>query len=178
LEGDSKIKIFGPFQLLYKMNKAYLLTGGNLGDRQGYLGEAAKLLHGQFGEISRRSSFYETSAWGKTDQPAFLNQALELQTDLNARQLIRKILKTEKSIGRVRKEKYGPRIIDIDILLFNEDIYDLPFLKVPHPELQNRRFALMPLEEIAGTIVHPVLHKTISQLLIECPDPLEVKKYS
>ena len=91
------------------MNKAYLLTGGNMGDRRGYLEEAAKRLREQCGEISRASSFYETSAWGNTDQPAFLNQALELQTNLNARQLIRKILKIEKSIGRERKEKYGPR---------------------------------------------------------------------
>lgn len=160
------------------MNKAYLLTGGNMGDREVYLREASKLLNEQCGEISKASSFYETSAWGDTNQPAFLNQALELQTDLNARQLIRKILKIEKTIGRVRQEKYGPRIIDIDILLFNTDIYDLAFLKVPHPEMQNRRFALLPLSEIAADVTHPLFRKTISQLLLECPDELEVKKYS
>lgn len=160
------------------MNKAYLLTGGNMGDREAYLVEASKLLQEQCGKISKVSSFYETSAWGNTDQPAFLNQALELQTTLNARQLIRKILKIEKTIGRVRKEKYGPRIIDIDILLFNTDIYDLTFLKVPHPEMQNRRFALMPLNEIAADVIHPVFHKTVARLLQECPDELDVKKYS
>lgn len=160
------------------MNKAYLLTGGNMDDREAYLGEASRLLREQCGEISKVSSFYETSAWGNTNQPAFLNQALELQTTLNARQLLRKILKIEKIIGRVRKEKYGPRIIDIDILLFNRDAYDLTFLKVPHPEMQNRRFALLPLNEIAADVIHPVFDKTISQLLQECPDELEVKKYS
>lgn len=149
-----------------------------MGDREAYLGEALKLLREQCGEISKTSSFYETSAWGNTNQPAFLNQALELQTTLNAPQLIRKILKIEKTIGRVRKEKYGPRTIDIDILLFNTDIYDLTFLKVPHPEMQNRRFALLPLNEIAADVIHPVFHKTVSQLLQECPDELEVKKYS
>lgn len=160
------------------MNKAYLLTGGNMGDREAYLKEASTLLREQCGEISNASSFYETSAWGNTNQPAFLNQALELQTTLNARQLIRKILKIEKAIGRVRKEKYGPRIIDIDILLFNTDSYDLTFLKVPHPEMQNRRFALLPLSEIAADVIHPIFHKPVSQLLQECPDELNVKKYS
>jgi 2-amino-4-hydroxy-6-hydroxymethyldihydropteridine diphosphokinase len=80
-------------------------------------------------------------------------------------------------MGRERKEKYGPRVIDIDILLFNNDQYDLPFLKIPHPEMQNRRFALTPLAEIANDLQHPVLKKSIGRLLEECPDKLEVKKY-
>jgi len=80
-------------------------------------------------------------------------------------------------MGRERKEKYGPRIIDIDILLFNEEQYDLPFLKIPHPEMQNRRFALIPLAEIAANSRHPVSGKSISQLLKECPDKLDVTKY-
>ena len=87
------------------------------------------------------------------------------------------VLEIEKFMGRERKEKYGPRVIDIDILLFNNEQYDLPFLKIPHPEMQNRRFALIPLAEIAGDIQHPVLKKSIGQLLKECPDKLEVKKY-
>jgi len=158
------------------MNRAYLLTGGNIGNRKAMLQKAIQLLNEYCGKVTAESSLYETAAWGKTDQSAFLNQALELETGLNARQLIRKILKVEKLMGRERKEKYGPRIIDIDILLFNDETHDIPFLKLPHPEIQNRRFALVPLVEIAAGIIHPVLKKTIKQLLADCPDKLEVKK--
>lgn len=171
-----KIKIFEPLIRSSFMNRAYLLTGGNLGNQRENLTAARKLLEEQCGEISAASCFYETAAWGKTDQPAFLNQALELKTSLNARQLIRRILKIEKIMGRVRKEKLGPRIIDIDILLFNDEVHDIRFLKIPHPEMPNRRFALTPLAEIAPNMQHPVLKKTIAQLLDECPDESGVKK--
>ena len=160
------------------MNTAYLLTGGNLGDREKNLSAAKEHIHLQCGKIISASALYETAAWGKTDQPPFLNQALEIQTALNARQLMRRILKVEKLMGRERKEKYGPRIIDIDILLFNNERHNYPLLKLPHPEMQNRRFALLPLAEIAPGIVHPVLNKTIKKLLEECADELAVKKYS
>ena len=158
------------------MNRAYLLTGSNMGDRKQYLSTARTLLNEHCGTIVLSSSLYETAAWGKTDQPSFLNQALELDTVLKARQLIRRILKVEKMMGRVRSEKFGPRLIDIDILLFNNEKHNYQFLKLPHPELPNRRFALMPLAEIAPGVVHPVLNKTIAELLIVCPDFLTVKK--
>ena len=160
------------------MNKAYLLTGSNLGDREEYLATARSFINEQCGTIVTASSLYETAAWGKTDQPSFLNQALELETALNAKQLIRRILKIEKMMGRIRDEKYGPRLIDIDILLFNNEKHNYEFLKVPHPEMQNRRFALLPLAEIAPGVIHPVLNKTINELLKECKDELPVKKYS
>jgi 2-amino-4-hydroxy-6-hydroxymethyldihydropteridine diphosphokinase len=160
------------------MNKAYLLTGSNLGDREQYLATARSFINGQCGTIVIASSLYETAAWGKTDQPSFLNQALELETSLNARQLIRRVLKIEKLMGRIRDEKYGPRLIDIDILLFNNEKHNYQFLKIPHPEMQKRMFALLPLAEIAPGIFHPVLNKTIHELLKECTDELPVKKYS
>lgn len=158
------------------MSTAYLLIGGNLGNRKDNLLKATALITERCGHLTRCSSVYETEAWGITDQPSFLNQVLEISTSLNARQLLRKILKIEKEMGRVRKEKLGPRIIDIDILLFENEILDLPFLKIPHPEIQNRRFVLTPLAEIDPELMHPVLKKTIAQLLEECPDNLEVKK--
>jgi 2-amino-4-hydroxy-6-hydroxymethyldihydropteridine diphosphokinase len=158
------------------MITAHLLIGGNLGDCKENLLTAISLINEQCGLLTRSSSVYETEAWGKTDQPSFLNQALEISTSLNARQLMRKILKIEKEMGRIRKEKLGPRIIDIDILLYENEIHDLRFLKIPHPEMHNRRFVLVPLAEIDPTLQHPVLKKTIAELLEECPDNLEVKK--
>lgn len=160
------------------MNTAYLLIGGNLGKKKDNLLLAQELIAGHCGSVQKKSALYETAAWGNTDQPAFLNQVLEIQTSFNARQLIRKILKLEKLMGRVRKEKLAPRIIDIDILFYNDEIHRLRFLRIPHPELKNRRFALVPLAEIAPHFIHPVLKKKISQLLEECEDKLDVKKIS
>ena len=158
------------------MNTAHLLIGGNLGNRKENLSMAISLIKEQCGSLTKSSSIYETEAWGKTDQPSFLNQALEISTSLNPRQLMRKVLKVEKDMGRIREEKLGPRIIDIDIILFGTEIHDQRFLKIPHPEMQNRRFVLVPLAEINPALQHPVLKKTIAELLEECPDNLEVRK--
>jgi len=160
------------------MNKAYLLIGGNVGNRQQNLQQAVAAINNSCGRVLQQSAVYETAAWGKTDQQAFLNQALLIQTDLTPHQLLEHALEAEALLGRVRKEKYGPRLIDIDILFFNNDIIRETALIIPHPEVQNRRFALTPLAEIAPKLQHPVLHKTISQLLDECPDMLEVTKTS
>jgi len=158
------------------MRTAYLLIGGNLGNRKENLAKAVSLINEQCGSLTRSSSIYETEAWGNTDQPSFLNQALEISTSLTARLLMRRVLWIEEEMGRVRKEKLGPRIIDIDILLFENEIHDLRFLKIPHPEMQNRRFVLVPLAEINSSLQHPVLKKTIAELLEKCPDNLEIKK--
>lgn len=160
------------------MNKAYLLTGSNMGDRLNYLNLAAEQLLLNACSILKRSSVYETAAWGKTDQPAFLNQALLIETIMPASSLLSLLLDIEKKTGRERIERHGPRIIDIDMLLFNKEIITTGELTVPHPELQNRRFALMPLAEIANEVVHPVLQKSIGELLAECKDPLPVKRFT
>ncbi|RYZ15029.1 MAG: 2-amino-4-hydroxy-6-hydroxymethyldihydropteridine diphosphokinase, partial [Sphingobacteriales bacterium] len=129
------------------MNKAYLLTGGNIGVREANLALAFELIERHCGTIAVHSSLYETAAWGKNDQPRFLNQALLLETSKDAPSLLEQLLAIEKEIGRIRLERYGPRVIDIDILLFNQEIHQQPQLRIPHPELANRRFALTPLAQ-------------------------------
>lgn len=159
-----------------KMNIAYLLIGGNMGNRAAYLSAARDKVNKECGAIVAPSSLYQTAAWGMKVQAPFLNQALKIETDLEAIHLLKKILSIEESIGRKRELKYGPRIIDIDILFFNDEVMNVEGLIVPHPQMQNRRFVLVPLNEIAANEIHPVYQKTIAQLLEECPDTLTVKK--
>ena len=158
------------------MNLTYLLIGGNLGNRLENLQQAREWIGAEAGPIVSASSIYETAAWGKTDQPAFLNQVLLVQTQFPPQPLLEKILSIEQLMGRRRMEKLGPRLIDIDILFFNESIVDAPGLSIPHPQLHLRRFTMEPLNEIAPDYIHPVFHKTIAELLRECPDLLAVKK--
>ncbi len=158
------------------MRTAYLLIGGNLGNRPVYLQQAIDQIEASCGIILRRSSVYETAAWGNTDQPSFYNQALVVETMLEPAHLIRQLLSIEEAMGRKRDIKMGPRIIDLDILLIDDLIIQSPALVLPHPALPQRRFALVPLAEVAPELVHPVLHKTISQLLDECTDELNVQK--
>ena len=158
------------------MNEVYLLIGGNMGDRMMYLTKAKKEIEKQCGQIVQQSSVYETAAWGMEEQAAFLNQVLEIETQLSPQQLLKAILTIEETLGRKRNIKYGPRLIDIDILLFGDAIIDVHGLKVPHPQMQHRRFVLEPLNEIAPEKIHPVLQKTIAQLLSACTDPLTVNK--
>ena len=160
------------------MNKAYLLIGGNEGEleRMNHLQQARENIEKACGSILQQSAVYETAAWGKTDQPAFLNQALLVETGLDAPSCMKVLLAIEEQMGRERTEKYAPRIIDIDILFFNNEIIDLPHVTIPHPEIQNRRFVLQPMDEIAPAYMHPVLNKTIHALLLACKDSLDVKK--
>jgi len=160
------------------MNKAYLLIGGNLGNRYAYLQEAVRLIQESCGNIVHSSAIYETAAWGKTDQPSFYNQALVLETSLKPDDLMQHLLDIETAMGRKRTEKLGPRIIDLDILLIDELVISSSLLQLPHSALPNRKFALLPLSEIAPTLVHPVLHKTIAELLTDCTDELDVQKKS
>lgn len=155
---------------------AYILIGGNLGNRESNLLKAIELINQHCGNISVTSSVYETAAWGFTEQPNFLNQVLKLTTHLSSEHLMHALLNIEELMGRKRLIKMGPRIIDLDILLIDEIVLSTPLLKLPHPELINRKFALLPLAEIAAEIVHPVEKKSISQLLQHCKDTLDVQK--
>lgn len=158
------------------MTDVYLLLGSNEGDREQWLQQAVEQL-GVTGNISIQSAIYQTAAWGIEEQPAFLNMALCLQTELLPLELLQEIHHIEQNLGRQRILKWGQRTLDIDILFYGDAIINLPELKVPHPYLQERRFALVPLNEIAPDFLHPGLNKAVSQLLDECPDKLEVDKY-
>lgn len=158
------------------MNKVYLLTGGNIGNRKAMLEDAEKYIKKYIGQVSALSDIYETAAWGKTEQSPFMNQALEVYTTLAADEVLHKALLIEEKMGRYRQEKFGPRIIDIDILLYNNAIINEPGLIIPHPQLAYRRFALTPLAALAATYIHPVLQETIGNLLLNCKDELPVKK--
>jgi 2-amino-4-hydroxy-6-hydroxymethyldihydropteridine diphosphokinase len=158
------------------MNTAFLLTGGNLGNRLENLANAVKLIEKNCGNIHKLSFIYETAAWGYTNQPDFYNQAIELRTLLDPDNLMMSLLNIEDEIGRKRSIKLGPRVIDIDILLMNDMVYQSSTVTIPHPHLAERRFVLTPLAEIGGEITHPFLKKTINELLAECKDKLAVHK--
>lgn len=158
------------------MHLAYLLIGSNLGDKTTYLKNAGSYIQQQCGQIVKQSSFYETEPWGFTEQPSFLNQALCIQTELAPAQIMHTLLQIESKMGRTRELKMGPRIIDLDILQIDQQIIDTPLLQLPHPAMHLRRFALIPMEEIAPQLMHPQFNKTITQLLAECADQTDVQK--
>ncbi|QKZ15560.1 2-amino-4-hydroxy-6-hydroxymethyldihydropteridine diphosphokinase [Spirosoma sp. KUDC1026] len=155
----------------------YLLLGANLGDRVATLVRAAQLINGRVGSVVRASGLYETAPWGVTDQPSYLNQVLAVETDLKPEELLQQTQAIEQELGRVRLEKWGARVIDIDVLYYDQLVWQTSTLTVPHPYLHQRRFTLVPLAEIAPDFVHPVLQKTNRGLLMDVDDPSEVTRY-
>ena len=154
----------------------FLLLGSNQGKPLGKLAEAAERIEKDAGRIVARSSVYKTAAWGVEDQPDFYNQVLQIESAWSPEELMKKLLKIEQAMGRVRAEKWGPRIIDIDVLFYGQQVISTASLTVPHPGIPDRKFALLPLAQIAPGLVHPVLGKTIATLLRECTDALSVEK--
>lgn len=158
------------------MATVFLLLGSNMGERTDFLSKACGLLMERVGVLEKKSAYYETAAWGKTDQPDFVNQVLKLQTTLSPNELLVTILQIEQDLGRERMEKWGARTIDIDILFYNKEEINFPYLKIPHISLHERAFTLVPLCEIEPDWFHPILNKKVSELLTELNDTLSVRK--
>jgi 2-amino-4-hydroxy-6-hydroxymethyldihydropteridine diphosphokinase len=155
------------------MNTAFLLLGSNQGHRQELLHQACRWLQETVGSITRASSLYESEPWGFAAPNWFLNQVLEIHTQWPPEQLLSITQHIEKRLGRREKpahERYASRPIDIDILFYNHQVMHTPALTLPHPRLHERRFTLLPLCELAPNLLHPVLHKTAADLLLQCPD--------
>jgi len=158
--------------------RIFLLLGSNQGDPLRNLGDAAANIENDVGRILDRSALYKSGAWGMEAQPDFFNQVLNIASTFSPDVLLKKLLAIEEKMGRVRVKKWGPRLIDIDILFYGDEVIETPSLHIPHPGIPQRRFTLVPLVEIAPDLVHPVSGKTMRELLAECEDTLKVKKES
>ena len=143
---------------------AYVALGSNLGDKEANLHKALELLQERGVEIVKTSTFISTEPYGVTDQPQFLNGVCEVRTSLEPLELLHTLLDIEQEMGRVRLRHWGERNIDLDLLLYEDVVMDTPELKLPHPDMQNRDFVLLPLAEIAPELVHPILQKSIEEL--------------
>ena len=158
------------------MKGKYLILGSNLGDPESSLQTALEKIKSEVGKVVRSSSVYESEPWGLKDQPPFYNQVVEVKTKLNPHDTLEKLLEIESSMGRIRGKKWAERIIDIDILYFDDQIINHDNLSIPHPGIPDRRFVLVPLCELIPEMVHPVLQVTNADLLGSTSDTLEVQK--
>jgi 2-amino-4-hydroxy-6-hydroxymethyldihydropteridine diphosphokinase len=155
---------------LAEKHRAVLLLGSNLGDSKKLLSEAKSRIEKSIGEVLGSSKIYNTAPWGKTDQPPFLNQALLVETELSPEIILNRIKQIEHALGRERIEKWGARLIDIDILLIDDLVYFSSELAVPHPHLHERRFSLIPLQDVWPDWEHPVRKQSIEKMLETCSD--------
>lgn len=146
---------------------AYIALGSNIGDCRGNLDLALQLLQERGVQVLQVADYIVTAPYGVTDQPEFVNSACKVATDLEPLELLHLLLSLELEMGRVRKRRWGERNIDLDLIFYENEILDLPDLKLPHIDMQNRDFVLLPMVQLAPDFVHPVLGKTMSQLLAE-----------
>ena len=159
------------------MSNVYIILGSNLGDQLSNLQEACYFLKAKSIKVIASSPIYRTKAWGNVNQDDFLNVILNVETKLDANQLLNELLAIEILMGRVRGQlQWMPRLIDIDILYFNDEIIQLPNLKIPHPYIAERRFTLIPLNDLAPNFIHPKLNLSNNKLLQKCVDKSEVVK--
>jgi len=153
----------------------YLLLGGNQGNREYFLAEAIQQISQLAGKVLKKSAVYETAAWGLEDQASFLNQVIQVSTSLSPLALLTQLNLIEQALGRVREIKWAARVIDLDILYYDDLVLQTEKLSIPHPHLHERRFTLVPLVELAADFVHPVFRLSNQDLLATCPDDLEVR---
>ncbi len=172
-------RAFYYFCAMVKKHTVFLLLGSNIHSRTDYIGKAIDLIGNSLGDIIAISSLYESEPWGFEAPVAFLNQVVCVKSTLKPLEILKKTQEAERQSGRVSKTKgaYSSRTLDIDILFFDDEIIHLPELTIPHSQIANRRFTLMPLTEIARERRHPVLKKTCRQLLDECTDTGKVWKF-
>lgn len=162
---------------MYRQNNqlVFIALGTNQGDKSENLDTAIDKIIEQTGPVLAMSKLYETDAWGLEDQEHFYNLVIAVDTDLTPQALLQKLLDIEKEMGRERIQKWGPRIIDLDILFYKNQIIDTPNLTIPHPDLQNRNFVLIPLLDICPFMNHPVKNVDVMQLYVDCSDTQEVR---
>jgi len=158
------------------MNTVYLLLGSNMGNSEQMLSDATNMIEKNIGKLTKSSAIYRTAAWGKEEQRDFLNQIIIVSSSLSSSTVLKEMFVIEKEMGRVRTTKNAARVIDIDMLFFNDEIIQTETLTVPHPQIQNRRFVLVPLAEISPDFQHPLLKKSSLELLSICSDKLNVQK--
>lgn len=182
------------------MKEVFILLGSNRGERESFISRAIEMIESRAGVVCKKSALYETEPWGFNDPTSFLNQVVEIETDLNPEKLLDQLLTIEVKLGRIRPfdgcgcgipvslaakvgsgdkdvPAYAGRTIDLDILFYGERLVFSDILMIPHPRLHERRFTLVPLNEVAPEFIHPLLKKTISVLLRDCRDQSKVNKF-